>query len=172
VVFGTTVHLSQLAASAEPPAPPPGVVWSDLLALIPQQVSPIPKLSPADWYVQTYFPGFAAAGGGLVFGTIPESIVSDGALGIVWRSALLGLALGRFHAWVSPATGRLWPMVLYVWVTVSVYLSFRASTFVLLGLLFYRFVPVVLAVGLLSHVLKGIAARAPRAGVVVGKAVP
>jgi hypothetical protein len=59
-----------------------------------------------------------------------------------------------------------------VWVTVSVYLSFRASTFVLLGLLFYRFVPVVLVVGLLSHVLKGIAASAPRSGVVVGKAVP
>jgi hypothetical protein len=170
VVFGTTVHLNQLAASAEPPAPPLGVVWSDLLALIPQQVSPIPKLNPADWYVQTYFPAYAASGGGLVFGTIPESLVSDGVFGIVWRAGLLGLVLGRFHACVSPATGRLWPMVLYVWVTVSVYQSFRASTFILLGYLFYRFVPVALAVGLLSHALKVIAARAPRSGSVTGGA--
>ena len=74
---------------------------------------------------------------------------------MVWRSALLGLVLGRFHAWVSSAPGRLWPMLLYVWVTVSVYQSFRSTTFVLLGFLFYRFFPVALAVGLLSHVLKG-----------------
>ena len=53
-------------------------------------------------------------------------------------------------------------MLLYVWVTVSVYQSFRATTFVLLGLLFYRFLPVALAVGLLSHVLREIATRAPR----------
>jgi hypothetical protein len=144
--------------------------WADLLALIPQQVSPIPKLNPADWYVRTYFPVFAARGGGLVFGTIPESLVSDGVFGIVWRSGLLGLVLGRFHARVSPAMGRLWPLVLYVWVTVSVYQSFRVTTFVLLGLLFYRFVPVALAVGLLSHVLKVITARAPRPAVVAGDA--
>jgi hypothetical protein len=61
-------------------------------------------------------------------------------------------------------------MVLYVWVTVSVYQSFRASTFILLGYLFYRFVPVALAVGLLSHALKVIAARAPRPGSVTGGA--
>jgi hypothetical protein len=170
VVFATAFHLDQLAASAAPPAPPLGVVWSDLLALIPQQVSPIAKLNPADWYVRTYFPIFAASGGGLVFGTIPESLVSDGVSGIVWRSGLLGLVLGRFHARVSPATGRLWPMVLYVWVTVSVYQSFRVTTFFLLGLLFYRFLPVALAVGLLSHMLKVIAARAPRPGVVTGDA--
>ena len=80
---------------------------------------------------------------------------------MVWRAALLGLALGRFHAWVSSVPGRLWPMLLYVWVTVSLYQSFRSTTFVLLGFLFYRFLPVALAVGLLSHVLKAIAARAP-----------
>ena len=160
-IFANALHLNRLVASGEVPALPAGAIWSDLLALIPQQLSPIPKLNPADWYVQTYFPGYAASGGGLAFGTIAESLVGEGATGVVWRSALLGAVLGCFHAWVSSVPGRLWPMLLYVWVTVSLYQSFRSTTFVLLGFVFYRFLPVALAVGLLSHVLKGIAPRVP-----------
>jgi hypothetical protein len=161
ILFGNAFHVNRLvgAGLADPPA---GATWADLLALVPQQVSPVPKVSPADWYVQTYFPGYAASGGGLAFGTIAESLLGGGLFGVVWRSALLGLVLARFHARVFPATGRLWPLLLYVWVAVSVYQSFRATTFVLLGYLFYRFFPVVLAVGLLSHVLREIAAGAPR----------
>jgi hypothetical protein len=161
-IFGTALHLNRLVAAAALPVLPDGAIWADLLALVPQQVSPIPKLNPADWYVQTYFPAYAASGGGLAFGTIAESVVGGGATSVVWRSALLGVVLGRLHAWVSSMPGRLWPTLLYVWVAVSLYQSFRSTTFVLLGFLFYRFLPVVLAVGLLSHVLKGIAARAPR----------
>jgi hypothetical protein len=169
ILFGNAFHVNRLvgAGLADPPV---GATWADLLALVPQQVSPVPKVSPADWYVRTYFPDYAATGGGLAFGTIAESLLGGGLFGVVWRSALLGLALARFHAHVSPATGRLWPLLLYVWMTVSVYNSFRATTFILLGYVSYRFFPVVLAVGLLSHVLREIATRPSRPGVAASDA--
>jgi hypothetical protein len=161
ILFGNAFHVNRLvgAGRADPPV---GATWADLLALVPQQVSPVSKVNPADWYVHTYFPDYAATGGGLAFGTIAESLLGGGLFGVVWRSVLLGLVLARFHARVAAATGRLWPMLLYVWVTVLVYQSFRATTFVLLGLLFYRFLPVALGVGLLGHMLGEIAARGPR----------
>ena len=127
---------------------------ADLLALVPQQLLPVEKVSPAVWYVNTFYPIYAAAGGGLAFGSIAESVLGGGLIDAMARGAALGLLLAHVHRYHARHGAKLWSLVFYVWATVSVYHSFRGTTFVLLGYFFYRFLPVAIGVKALSSVLR------------------
>lgn len=133
-----------------------GFYLTDVLALVPQQLSPVPKVSPADWYVNRFYPESAEAGLGLAFGTIPESILAGGIPDLLLRGALLGALLAAVHRWVS-TRGRaaFWPLVIYTWMTIQVYNCFRNTTFCLLGLFFWRVLPIVVVVEVLVALKKG-----------------
>ena len=131
---------------------------ADLL-VIPQQLLPFAKVEPATWYVSTLYPEYAAAGGGYVFGTIAQAILGGGWIDVMARGAVLGLLLGLVHRYCMRRPSSLWAFVFYVWATVLVYNSFRNTTFFLLLLFLYRFLPVMLAV----KVLSALWAKLPRA---------
>jgi hypothetical protein len=138
---------------------PVALYLCDLLALIPQQLIPVEKVNPAVWYVSTFYPDYAAVGGGLAFGTIAESILGFGWVDTVARGGILGLILAQVYRWHAWSGGRLWPFIGYVWLTVSVYLSFRGTTFILVGLFLYRFVPAWAGVSMLAIMLRAVSRR-------------
>jgi oligosaccharide repeat unit polymerase len=138
---------------------PPAFYLVDLLAFVPQQLLPIEKISPAVWYVTTFYPDYAASGGGMAFGSIAESVLGGGWLDAVGRGGALGLILALVYRWHTRSGRRLWPFILYVWLTLLVYNSFRGTTFMLLGLFVYRFVPVWLGVTVVASMLRAVPRR-------------
>jgi len=134
---------------------PLGFYLGDVLALVPQQVSPIQKMSPADWYVSEYYPYDATRGHGYAFGTISESIVGGGIFDVLVRGTLLGVILAAVHRWASLRKATFWPVVAYTWAALLVYQSFRNTTFYLFVLFFFRFVPVVIAIEIVVGLVRG-----------------
>jgi hypothetical protein len=127
---------------------------ADLFALVPQQLLPVEKLSPAVWYVNTFYPIYAATGGGLAFGSIAESVLGGGLLDAVGRGAALGLLLAQVYRYRARSGATVWSFIFYAWATLSAYQSFRATTFVLVGYFFYRFLPVAIGVKVLASILR------------------
>lgn len=152
VIFANAFELNRLVVSGDVPDIPASMYFAELLTLIPQQLSPVIKVDPAVWYVNTFYPDYAATGGGLAFGTIAQSVLGGGWIELVARGAMLGLLLGLVHRyWVRRRTS-VWAFTFYVWATVLVYQSFRHVTFSLLALFVYRFLPVWLLVMALSAI--------------------
>lgn len=133
---------------------PASFVLTDVFALLPQQLSPVDKMNPADWYVNRFYPDSAAVGVAFAFGAIPESIVFGGWPGIILRGAGLGLLLALVHRWCAGQRGAFWPFVIYLWATLEVYQAFRATTFCLVPYFVYR-VPLVILFVEAVHRLAG-----------------
>jgi oligosaccharide repeat unit polymerase len=136
---------------------------ADFAALLPQQLAPFTKIDRADWYVNRFFPDYARAGGGLAFGTISEAVLTGGWLSALAAGAALGFCFAKIHRVYVSHSDRFWMFVLYVWVTTLSYQSFRNSTFALLVLFAYRFVPALVLVSVLAMALRPAALRARRA---------
>jgi oligosaccharide repeat unit polymerase len=151
-LFANAVHLDHVRPTLE--RLPPAFYLSDFAAVIPQQLAPFTKIDRADWYVNTFFPEYAQAGGGLAFGTISEAVLTGGWLGALAAGAALGFCFAKIHRCFVRRASNFWVFVLYVWVTTLSYQSFRNGTFALLVLFLYRFVFAVIFVNLLAALLR------------------
>lgn len=145
-IFGNAYEVAHLKADGSIGSLPIGFYLTDLFALVPQQLLPVAKMNPADWYATTFYPDFAAQGGGLAFGTLCESILVGGVWGTVLRAGLLGVVLAIVHRWCSRRRASFWPMVIYLWLILQGYQAFRSTTFCLLAYFVYRVVPVIVLV--------------------------
>ena len=160
-LFANAVHLNHVRDTIG--ELPPAFYLADVAALVPQQVAPFTKIDRADWYVNRFFPEYAQTGGGLAFGTISEAVLSAGWVNAIIAGAALGFCFAKLHRFYVGSSNSFWVFVLYVWVTTLSYQSFRNSTFALLALFAYRFVPAVLFVSLLATALRPMMMRRPMA---------
>jgi hypothetical protein len=134
------------------------VQLNDLL-LIPQQLSPIEKLDPSDWYLR--ISGKDLSGVGLMFGALSQAAIGGGITELIIRAAALALVLGLLHRWyVRHASSLLWT-VFYIWLCTIIYYSYRATTFYWDIFILYRFIPFAVSVKLIS-LIAGVFLRAPR----------
>lgn len=154
--LGNAYDLARLKAAGMIGDLPVAFYLADLLALVPQQLLPIEKVVPDVWYVNTFYPVYAATGGGLAFGSIAESVLGGGWIDAMARGAALGLLLAQVHRHRARSKATFWGFIFYTWATVSVYQSFRGTTFVLVGYAVYRFLPVMIGVKVLASVLRGL----------------
>lgn len=159
VVLANALDLTYRTANGEVPPLPPAFYLTDLLALVPQQLLPLAKVTPADWYVNTFYPIYAAEGGGFVFGTIAESVVGWGWIDTIGRGVALGVVLGLLHRYCSRGRAGFWAFVGYVWATTLSYQSFRNTTFSLVGLCLYRFLPVAAGVLIVAGIVRVVGQR-------------
>ena len=133
----------------------PSVYVNDFLALIPQQLLSLQKLDPLDWYAQTFYPDFAATGGGLAFGAIPEAIVGFGWIDAAWRGVIIGLIFAFVHRSFIQSKKSFWRYCLYIWLTIFCYKCFRCTTFRLLPQFVYQFLTVFIAARAIILILPG-----------------
>lgn len=138
-------------------------ILADVAALVPQQLAPFTKFDRADWYVNRFFPEYAAMGGGLAFGTIAEVVLTGGWISAALRGLALGFLLAALHRFYTRHAHRFWVFVFYVWVTTLSYQVFRNSTFALLVLIVYRFVPALLLVNIVASGIRRAVRVAPAA---------
>jgi hypothetical protein len=129
----------------------------DFVGLIPQQLLPIAKISPSEWYVQTFYPG--QTGQGFGFGAISESILGFGWIESFVRGGLIGLACSRLHRFFKGEIGATTVVVFYVWLETVIYNSFRITTFYPIHAFMFGFVPAIAAVTGLSVLFSRARAR-------------
>jgi len=137
-----------------------GIVYGgDLVSLIPQQLVPFEKANLQTWYMQTFHADLAERGGGLAFGAVAEGLVGSGWPDLIWRGLLVGVVLSWFDRIVQADKASLWKFVLFLWLVSSCYLIFRATTFALVPVFVYRFLPAMLAAVILADLLRAAAMR-------------
>ncbi len=153
-IFANAYHLAQLRAAETAPNLPNGFYLTDLLINVPRQLLPFEKTTPAEWYVSTFYPVYAAQGGGLAFGTVSESLLGWGWLDLAARGAALGFILALIHRYYVRRRSSFWLFVFYIWLDTQIYQSFRNTTFSPLYLFLYRFLWVMVVVRLASAMLR------------------
>jgi hypothetical protein len=153
ILMGNALDLAHKQSTGSLGMLPEGFHFADLTGLVPQQLAPFPKVDPADWYVNTFYPVYASQGGGLAFGTISEAVLTGGWVSAAARGAALGFCFAEVHRFYMRRSSHYWVLAFYVWLATLSYQSFRNRTFVLLLLFVYRFLPVMIAVKVLVTVL-------------------
>jgi hypothetical protein len=159
VLFGTPYDLYMRKAAGTLPPTPWQVSVSDLLLPIPSQVLPFPKIDPSEWYLGAA--GLLGTGFGAMFGVISQAIVGFDWIELVVRGCVLGFVLAKLHRWYVRRQRHYWPTLLYLFVCVWSYYTFRASTFYFATFIVYQFVPVLLAVRIIRTVLRGALSARP-----------
>lgn len=118
----------------------------DVIRIIPAQLVGGVKLDPATWYVETFYPEFHDAGGGLAFGLMAESVAGYGAIEAAARGALLGLLFAWAANRLLDGRATVVKVFVYVWVAVMSYQSFRDTTLSLGVRALYQVVPMLLLI--------------------------
>jgi hypothetical protein len=143
LVVSGQVSTSEIAAA---------VYFGDLL-VIPQQLLPFEKLDLPQWYATTFYSEYAEAGGAFAFGAIAQSMAGSGPLDLIWRAAIVGVIYAWLERWVFRATRSIWQFAFFVWVACFSYQAFRSTTFQLVPMFVYQFLPALVAVAVLAKLL-------------------
>jgi hypothetical protein len=125
---------------------------SDCLMLVPQQICPIEKIDPSQWYLRLI--GLQNTGAGLMFGVISQAIVGLDWLELALRGVILGFILARIHRWYLRNSYSFFVTLFYVWLCIRIYYSFRASTFYLMALVVYEIIPAFLLIKTMPGLLR------------------
>ena len=131
---------------------------SEAYMFIPSQLLPFEKIEPGTWYIDVI--GQAGQGVGYMFGVLSQTVLGLGWIELVLRGVALAVCLALLHRWYVRRTASLWSTVLYLFVSVMTYYTFRATTFWIVYFILYRFVPVLVAAKAIELLLS----RALRSG--------
>jgi len=154
VIFGNAVDLRYIKYLSGGFLARPSLYWSGIFAMVPQQLLPIEKDTPAAWYVREHYPVYSEMGGGLAFGVLSEAVMGHGLVEVVWRGLLVGALFGLLHRRLMRGEVSLAFVMFYIWVTVWSYQTIRNGTFALLVLILYHFVAPLLGIVILGAVLR------------------
>lgn len=152
-VFVTALDIRQIYLAGSSLDMGTTLLLGDLLRLVPQQVLPFEKIDPASWYVTTFYPEYAAQGGGFAFGMLAEAALSGGSVPALIRGLVLGTVLSGALNLLTKRSS-IWSYIIYVWLVISVYQSFRDTTFTLFGRFFFQLAPAVLLCAIVAALLR------------------
>jgi hypothetical protein len=138
-LFGTAFDLYQRKHLGTLGHVPWQVYAVDLYLEIPRQLLPFEKIDPAIWYLDVL--GVRDQGYGFMFGVMAQAMLGLGWIELILRGAVLGILYGLLHRWYVRRAARLWPTMLYVFVSIWSFYTFRATTFWCLHFVVYQFIP-------------------------------
>ena len=120
--------------------PVPWQVYTvDLYLEIPRQLLPFEKLDPSEWYLDVI--GARGQGVGFMFGVMAQAVLGLKWVELLLRGAVLGAIYAALHRWYVRRATRLWPTMLYIYVSILSYYTFRATTFWGIHFIVYKFLP-------------------------------
>ena len=137
-MFATAYDLEQMKKTGRLGEIPTQLYISDFLMPVPQQLLPVRKIEPSEWYreikgIDDYM--------GFMFGVIAQSVIGFGLLELALRGAVVGAIFAFAGRWYTRHSSRFLHTLFYVWLCVWSYYTFRASTFYLLSPIIYRVLP-------------------------------
>ena len=148
-LFTTAFDIHKRKEAGEIRSVPWQVFYSDFYLPIPSQLLPFEKIDPSSWYIDLI--GQTGAGVGYMFGVMSQAAVGFDWIELVARGALLALCLALLHRWYVRRALRFWPTLLYLFVSIWAYYTFRASTFYFVYFVIYHFVPVLIVTKLIER---------------------
>jgi hypothetical protein len=135
VLLATAVDVKRLVAAGVPI--PWQVRWSEFVNFIPQQIAPFEKMDPANWY----FSLLNGSSGGFMFGVMAQAEIGAGRIELIIRGILLGVALGLINRTFARPGRSMTAAVFYIWLTMIIYHTYRATTLYVLTEALLFFVP-------------------------------
>jgi len=113
---------------------------NDIITVLPpQQLVPFEKVAASEWYLREL--GLSGTGKGLMWGVITQSIVGFDWLELALRGALLGYILARIHRWYLKHQTGFMETLVYMFLCLKVYYTFRDTTFYLLANIVWEIIP-------------------------------
>ncbi|MGH9419933.1 MAG: hypothetical protein ACRD3J_08170 [Thermoanaerobaculia bacterium] len=159
-LFTTAFDIHKRKEAGQLDSVPWQVYVSDFYLEIPSQFLPFEKIDPSSWYIDLI--GQTGAGVGYMFGVMSQAAVGFDWIELVVRGAVLAGCLALMHRWYVRRSRRFWPTLLYLFISIWAYYTFRASTFYFVYFVIYHFVPVFLATRLLEKLVSRVQGTKPR----------
>ena len=163
-MFVTALDVKHRVAAGEAAPITFWLYFGDFVGLIPQQLLPFGKISPPDWYTQTFYPD--ATGQGFGFGAIAESALGFGVAEATTRGFLVGMIFAFFQRTFINNRKNILISLFYVWFITVMYDCFRVTTFYPLHMFVFQFLPAIIMTAGLSQLTRAATSRAllPRDG--------
>lgn len=119
----------------------PGYVYlNDFINILPpQQLLPLEKVPASEWYLR--LTGLSGKGIGMMWGVITQCIVGLDWLELVLRGCLLGFILNKVHEWYVWRKGLFLSNIVYIYLCIKVYYTFRDTTGALLTIIVWEILP-------------------------------
>ncbi len=113
----------------------------------PQQLLTFEKVRASEWYLREI--GLSGMGFGAMWGVIPQSIIGLDWIELALRGGILGFILAKLHRWYLRHQSGFMETMLYMYLCLRVYYTFRDTTFSLLANIVWEVIPfyVLLRVG-------------------------
>jgi hypothetical protein len=144
-IIATAYELFNSKNNGTLPKVPPLLYVGDFTSMIPQQLLPFDKIIFDKWYIENFHPDIKLRGGGLAFGVLAESIVGLGLVELILKGFIIGFVFSKIHNWYQRYATSFWATAVYLWIILHCYQSFRFTSFVLITLFVFHFIPVYLA---------------------------
>jgi hypothetical protein len=113
---------------------------NDFITILPpQQIMPFEKIGANEWYLRTI--GLSGTGIGLMWGVISQSLAGFDWLELGVRGGVLGYTLALLHRWYVRKSSGFLATLLYIFLCLKVYYTFRDTTFSLLQFLVWEVIP-------------------------------
>ena len=151
-VFGTTIHVKQMRDTGELKSVPMQVHFSEFVNLVPSPLLPFEKLNLPQWYMELAGRG-GIRFGGMMFGAVTQAILGWDWIELAIRGVLLGLFCAAVHQWYVRRETHFWPTIFYMFLGIWMYYFVRQASFEFLYFIVYRFLPTMIAVEIVRHLL-------------------
>ena len=113
---------------------------NDFITILPpQQILPFEKVGASEWYLREI--GMSGTGQGFMWGVISQSIVGLDWIELALRGGILGFLLAKLHRWYVRNQSGFMATLLYVYLCLKVYYTFRDTTFSLLPYFVWEVIP-------------------------------
>jgi hypothetical protein len=146
IVFAGAYHLDDMLRTGVIQHVPWQVHISEFVSLLPQQVVPVEKLDPQEWYLS-----HAKISAYFMMSPIAQAVAGGGMAEIALRGIMLGLVFAGVHRWYLRDPRSLPRNMFYLGMILWSYYSIRGTTFGFLYWWIYRFVPFMLLYLTLKH---------------------
>ncbi|MEA2336254.1 MAG: hypothetical protein QOE82_261, partial [Thermoanaerobaculia bacterium] len=153
-LFTTALDLHKRKQSGELGPVPWQVYVSDFYFPVPSQFLPFQKIDPGAWYIDVI--GQTGAGIGYMFGVMSQAAIGLDWIEVAFRGAILAACLALMHRWYVRHALGFWPTLFYLFVSVWIYYTMRASTFYFLYNIVYQFLPLMVLTRLVDVLLRRI----------------
>jgi hypothetical protein len=135
-ILGTTWDVYQRIVVGNSPVP-----WyiqlNDFVSILPpQQFFAIEKTSASQWYMTLI--GAPDTGQGFMWGVITQCLVGLDWPEVILRGTILGFVLAKIHEWYARRQDYIIPNIVYIYLCVRVYYTFRDTTGALLTILIWE----------------------------------
>jgi len=125
---------------------------NDIINILPpQQLLPFEKIPASEWYLRQI--GLSKTGIGLMWGVISQSIIGGDWIELALRGAILGYILAKIHRWYIKHQSEFIATLVYVYLCLRVYYTFRSTTLSLLTNLIWELIPFLILLKLGSTIL-------------------